>query len=87
MKWYEWVFDGLGTAIIGALCSWISYKAAIKKLNGEQSQKAGDNARQTQEINIVSERSNENVQSTIRQTQDAGDNAEQIQRGGFKSGK
>jgi hypothetical protein len=31
MEWYEWVFDGIGTTVIGAICSFIGYKAAVKR--------------------------------------------------------
>ena len=30
MKWYEWVFDGIGTAIIGLISVLISFKALLK---------------------------------------------------------
>lgn len=86
MEWYEWLFDGIGTAIIGAICSFISYKAAIKKMS-KQSQTAGDNSQQKQEAYFENENGNKNVQSNITQIQEAGDNAEQIQCGGFGNGK
>ena len=86
MEWYEWVFDGIGTTLIGAICSFVGYKAAVKKIS-KQSQTAGDNAKQRQEMVIENAEGETNVQSSIKQTQKAGDNVEQIQCGGFKSGK
>lgn len=86
MEWYEWVFDGIGTTVIGAICSFIGYKAAIKKIS-KQSQIAKDDATQKQEMIIENTDGDKNVQSTINQTQRAGNNAEQIQCGGFRSGK
>lgn len=86
MEWYEWVFDGIGTTIVAAICSFISYKAAIKKI-GKQSQVAGDNSKQKQEMVIEGKGDERDVQNTINQTQKAGNHAEQIQCGGFKNGK
>lgn len=48
MEWFEWVFDGIGTTIIGAICSFIGYKAAVKKIS-KQSQIARDDSNQKQE--------------------------------------
>lgn len=49
MEWFEWVFDGIGTTIIGAICSFIGYKAAVKKIS-KQSQIARDDSNQKQEM-------------------------------------
>lgn len=86
MEWYEWVFDGIGTTIIGAICSFIGYKAAVKKMS-KQSQIAGNDSKQKQEMFVDDTEGDRNVQSTIKQTQKAGDRVEQIQCGGFRSGK
>lgn len=86
MEWYEWLFDGIGTTLIGAICSFIGYKAAIKK-NSKQLQTAKDSSKQKQEMTIESLDENKNEQSTIKQFQKAGNTAEQIQSGGIKSGK
>lgn len=86
MEWYEWIFDGIGTTIVAAICSFISYKAAVRKI-GKQSQIAGDDSKQKQELSIESGKGEHNVQSTIKQTQKAGNNAEQIQCGGFRNGE
>ena len=86
MEWYEWVFDGVGTTIIGAICSFIGYKAAVKKIS-KQSQIAGNDSKQKQEMIIENTDGDKNVQSIINQIQRAGNSAEQIQYGGFKSGK
>ena len=86
MEWYEWVFNGIGTTIIAAICSFISYKAAVKQI-GKQSQVAGDNSKQKQEMIIEGKWAEQDVQNTIKQTQKAGNHAEQIQCGGAKNGK
>lgn len=86
MEWYEWVFDGLGTTIVAAICSFISYKAAVKQI-GKQSQVARDNAKQKQEMVIEGNEDEQDMRDTINQIQKAGNNAEQIQYGGFKNGK
>ena len=86
MEWYGWVFDGIGTTIIAALCSFISYKAAVKQM-GKQFQVAGDNSKQKQEMIIEGNGGGQDVQNTIKQTQKAGNYAEQIQCGGFQKGK
>lgn len=77
MEWYEWVFDGIGTTIVAAICRKI----------GKQSQVAGDNSKQKQEMVIEGKGDERDVQNTINQTQKAGNHAEQIQCGGFKNGK
>lgn len=86
MEWYEWVFDSIGTTIIGAICSFIGYKAAVKKIS-KQSQTASDDSKQQQEMFIDNAVGDKNVQSSIIQNQKAGKNAEQIQCGGFTNGK
>ena len=86
MKWYEWIFDGIGTTVIGAICSFIGYKAAVKKMSN-QSQIAGENSKQRQEVTIENIDGTNSVQSSISQTQEAGNNAEQFQYGGFKDGR
>ncbi len=86
MVWYEWVFDGIGTTIIAAICSFISYKAAVKQI-GKQSQVAGNDSKQKQEMIIEGKGAEQDVQNTIKQTQKAGNQSEQIQCGGFKNGK
>lgn len=85
MEWYEWVFDGIGTTIIGAICSFIGYKAAIKKMS-KQTQIAKDDSKQRQEMIIESTEGKIDVQEIIKQTQKAGNNAEQFQCGGFRRG-
>ncbi len=86
MRWYEWVFDGIGTFLISAIFSFIAYKAAIKKI-GEQSQIAGDGSNQKQKMVIEDSGKHENVQSTITQTQKAGKNSKQVQVGKINDGK
>lgn len=86
MEWYEWVFDGLGTTVIAAICSFLSYKAAVKQI-GKQSQVAGDNSKQKQEMIIESKGDEHDVRNTINQTQKAGKHAKQIQCGRFQNGK
>lgn len=86
MKWYEWLFDGIGTAFISAVFGFIAYKAAIRKI-GEQSQTAGDGSNQKQEMVIEDSGEHENVQSTIEQIQKAGKNSKQVQVGKINDGK
>ncbi|MBP5405620.1 hypothetical protein J6Z19_00530 [bacterium] len=80
MEWYEWLFDGIGTALISAIFSLIAYNAAIKNI-GKQSQTAGDGSNQKQEMVIEDSGEHENVQSTIKQTQKSGKNSKQMQVG------
>ena len=86
MEWYEWVFDGVGTTIIGVICSFIGYKAAIKKMSN-QTQKAGDDSRQKQEMFMEDTGDYKNVQNCIRQNQKAGKNSEQVQIGRINNEK
>lgn len=49
----QWVFDGIGTAIITFALGLLvgggaGYKIAIRKKSIKQNQKAGDNSKQTQ---------------------------------------
>lgn len=84
MKWYEWIFDGIGTTFISVIIGFISYKAAIKKMS-QQVQKAGDNSKQNQRIDIVNNNCSED--ETVVQVQKAGNNTEQTQIGSIYDGK
>lgn len=88
MEWYEWVFDGVGTAIIGLISGVVSYKAAVKKMS-IQTQIAKEEATQKQEIVIDNSECTDkrDVQSSIKQMQKAGNKAEQVQIGRFMNGK
>ena len=86
MEWYEWVFDSIGTTIIGAIRSFIGYNAAVKKIS-KQSHTASDDSKQQQEMFIDNAVVDKNVQSSIIQIQKACNNAEQIQCGGCTNGK
>lgn len=49
----EWVFDGIGTAIISAILGLLiggaaGYRIGVKKATIKQNQKAGENSHQTQ---------------------------------------
>ena len=49
----EWIFDGIGTAIVSAILGLIiggvaGYRIGVKKTTIKQNQRAGDNANQTQ---------------------------------------
>ena len=85
MEWYEWVFDGVGTALVGLLSGFISYKAAVRKI-GVQEQKARDEAFQKQNLDIDCHENNTTGTSSIRQIQKAGNKAQQIQIGEFRNG-
>lgn len=84
MEWYEWIFDGVGTTLIGIICSFVGYKAAVKKV-GKQYQLSGDNSKQMQEIHI--ETSEEKGESVFKQVQEGGNNSEQVQIGRFNNKK
>ena len=60
MNWYEWVFDGIGSQIIGIIIGLIlggsggyffGYKVAKNKIS--QKQEAGDDSEQTQIVNAT----------------------------------
>ena len=90
----EWIFDGIGTEIIGIVISLIigalgggavGYKIGIKR-TAKQKQNAGDDAEQKQELHIgksdVKENSSKS-KTNIMQIQRAGNNAVQMQIGGI----
>lgn len=87
----EWIFDGIGTEIIGMIVSLIiggfgavvGYKIGIKR-NVKQIQMASDAAKQKQELNAEASDSNKNFsksQTNIKQVQKAGNDAVQTQIG------
>ena len=86
MEWYEWVFDGIGTTAIAIICSFVSYKAAVKQI-GKQSQVAGDNSEQNQEMLIENKGDEQDVRNIINQTQKAGNQVKQSQCGEFRNRK
>ena len=89
MKWYEWVFEGIGTElvalVIGAIVGGITgYKICIRK-NGIQKQKAGYGADQHQELEIEDSNSEgSGMNGNLRQIQQGGDVAKQRQIGTIK---
>lgn len=85
-SWYEWVFDGIGTAIIVFIAGLITYKTAIKKTCEQLQINEGNNSKQKQKFEDSS--SNENGKNTtIKQTQIiTGENAEQTQFGRINDG-
>ena len=90
----DWIFDGIGTEIIGNIISLIigglggglvGYKIAIKKVT-KQKQKAGNNSEQSQELHIKGDINNkEYIRNNIKmkQFQKAGKNSVQSQIGGI----
>lgn len=69
------IFDGWGTELVGLLIgSGIVGYCFYKKGKISQKQKAGNNAKQTQEVRNSQEKE-------VCQEQEAGDNSEQIQIG------
>lgn len=90
----EWIFDGIGTEIIGIVISLIigalgggavGYKIGIKR-TAKQKQLAGDDAEQKQELHIGESNANKNSsksKTNIKQIQKAGNNAVQTQIGGI----
>ena len=88
----EWIFDGIGTEIIGIVISLIigalgggavGYKFGIKR-TAKQKQTAGDDAEQKQELHVgksdVKDNSSKS-KTNIKQIQRAGNNAVQTQIG------
>ena len=90
----EWIFDGIGTEIIGIVISLIigalgggvvGYRIGIKR-TANQKQIAGDDTEQKQELYIgksdVKENSSKS-KTNVKQIQKAGNNAVQTQIGGI----
>lgn len=94
----EWFFDGIGSEIIGIVISLIigaigggavGYRIGIKH-TFKQSQKAGNNSKQRQEMTFDEDLKDLNsvkTQNRIRQTQRAGDGSAQSQVGGITNGR
>lgn len=87
MPWYTWVFEGIGTTIIGGIIGFFLGRYTKSK----QIQKAGDNAKQKQSIRIETGSNEGKKQKTseanVEQKQIAGKNAEQVQSGSVKHGQ
>ncbi len=91
----EWVFDGIGTEVIGIIISLIigtmgggaiGYKIGSKRTI-RQKQISGDYAEQKQELHMGENNAKENSSKSktiIKQYQKAGDNAVQNQIGEIK---
>lgn len=80
---YEWIFSGIGTAILTGLGGLIiggitGYKFGIHKSKIKQIQNAKDASKQSQ---IGTKYNSDNVKNTITQKQRARNNAAQIQIG------
>ena len=92
----EWIFDGIGTEliglVIGALLGGVAgYNIGIRS-KSKQTQKAGDGANQQQtftiEVNTDGKNSTKNSKKTnanINQSQTAGNKATQVQTGGTRN--
>ncbi len=88
----NWIFEGIGTQIIGIIISLIigalgggavGYKIGIKR-TAKQEQIAGDEAKQKQELHMDEIRTRKNIsknKTNIRQSQEAGNNVVQTQIG------
>lgn len=91
----EWIFDGIGTEIVGLLISLIIgaitggvvvYKIGVKNTT-KQVQKAHDKSKQEQIIRVnmdnnSTHKTHTKNKTTINQSQKAGNNASQSQIGG-----
>ena len=94
MENIPWIFDGIGTEIVGlvlgtVLGGFAGYKIGIHK-KGKQLQIAKAASKQRQEMVVDSDAhigDETNVQNTIRQIQKAGNNSEQTQIGRIVNGK
>lgn len=89
--WYEWIFDGIGTEIVGIIIGLAIGGTAVHKFvtrnKSKQKQTAGDNAKQHQEMNTQTDiKEAGKVRNNLKQIQKAGDNAEQSQIGGTNNG-
>lgn len=90
----QWIFDGIGTEILSLITGGIiggltGYKLGVNN-KGKQTQNAGSEARQRQEMTIedsFSTEESQTVQNQIKQTQTAGQNSEQVQIGRIENGK
>jgi predicted TIM-barrel enzyme len=89
----EWIFDGIGTAIInliiGAIAGGaIGYRIGIKS-RSKQVQKAESYANQNQSIEIGSRKvvDSGRISSSIKQVQKAGEHVSQVQVGRVDDGK
>lgn len=90
----EWIFDGIGTELIGLVIGAIvtgivGYKICIKN-RSKQVQKATNNAQQNQTVKIGTSDEKVNsakISSKLNQVQKAGDSAVQTQIGGINNGK
>lgn len=88
----EWIFDGIGTELIGlaigALLGGVAgYNVGIRS-KSKQKQKAGDGANQQQTYTIgvdTSGKNNAKINTKIVQSQTAGNNATQAQTGGTRN--
>ena len=93
MPWKEWVFSGIGTAVLSGLAGliggFIGYRIGIRSAN-KQVQKAGDGATQTQSYTVEvcpsSAKGKSDIESHNIQKQKAGNNATQVQTGKVKHG-
>lgn len=93
-KKMDWIFDGIGTEIIGMAISLIvgalgggtlGYKIGIKRTS-QQKQTANDYAVQKQKLHIGQESAKESFvknKTNMKQFQKAANNATQIQIGGI----
>lgn len=88
---YEWVFDGIGSQIIGIVLSlgiggFVGYKIGISQsINQRQIAKNNSNQKQDNKA-IIKGSMNKNSKNTesVKQFQKAGDNSSQIQIGESK---
>lgn len=90
----DWIFDGIGTEIIGIIISLIigalgggavGYKIGIRR-TAKQKQIAGDDAEQKQELHMRESHNGEissKNKTNVKQFQKAGNNAVQTQIGGI----
>ena len=92
---FSWLFDGIGSTIIGLIISFIvggiGGFALGRLTKSKQIQKAGKGAKQKQSMVIDHEamdgKKKGKKKDTLRQKQIAGDKAEQIQTGRITHGK
>ena len=91
---YKWIFDGIGTEIIGIVITtiigflgWNIYKDKSSN-RYKQSQQAGNEAEQIQigHVSDIAESNSSSKDFNVQLEQKANDNAHQIQIGGMHNG-
>ena len=96
MEWYSWVFEGIGTSIIsaffGLVLGGIGGFVIGRKTKSKQIQKAKNNAKQWQAVDVDNTKNGSlkkptKTETAVVQKQKAKNNANQVQIGSVKNGR